>query len=263
MKSKKIEIFSISLNEIEIHILADMNPMQSEEDFLALKYSIEQIGQLEPVLMFKGKLVDGRNRLKALKELYAETQNEKFKYIKYKKLPTTLSKEELEEIIIAKETRRHKTPVQKAIQALNYYDAKEKMNENINMRKVGKIFGVSASQISKVLSLRKVAGEAVLQKLFNGGSIPIKKTKKDGTIYTVNSTSPDAIRKYYQGLINVVNDIETIDALELAYIQLKATEILDILSFDGISHYISIIEQNRDRFKTSYDEEKIKQYLNK
>ncbi len=264
-KDKKIkteDIFARNIYDIETHKLANMNPMQNDEDFLALKYSIEKIGQTDPILMFKGKLVDGRNRLKALKELYEDTEEEKYKIIKYKKLSTTLSNDELEELIIGKETRRHKSIVQKAIQSLNYYEAKKELKEDINMRESAKKFGVSVGQVSKVLSLKKVAGEAVVQILFNGGSIKIKKAKANGTIYEIKSTSPDAIRKYYEGLIAKNDSIyENMEAEEMAYIQLISTELLNDLSFDGANYLMKIIENSKDINKTSYNKEKIEDYI--
>jgi hypothetical protein len=267
-KDKKIrneEIFAKRIEEVEIHTMAEINPMQSKDDFVALKYSIEQIGQQEPVVMFKGKLVDGRNRLKAIKELYNEVaEEEKFKYrmVKYKKLPTTLSISELEEIIIGKETRRHKTSTQKAVQAMNYYIKKTEEGIDINMTKVGKIFGASQAQLSRAITCRKAAGELVIQRLFNGEKITISKSKKDGTIYKTQTDSLDAITKYYNA-INKSNALgrsseQTISSIELSYSQILATEIIDDMSYDGINYLINILESNKDTLKVNYNVTKMK-----
>lgn len=265
IKDKKVKtetIFATDVFTLNIHNLANMNPMQGNEDFLALKHSIAEIGQQDPIVLFKGKIVDGRNRQKALKELFNETKDSRYKFINYKKLPTTLSLDELEEIILGKETRRHKTPVQKAIQALNYYTAKSKLGENINMREPAKKFGVSTSAVSKILSLRKVAGEVVVQKLFTGDSVRISKSKKDGTIYSLDSKSPDAIRKHYENLLkDSKTKVDSLDPQEMAYIQLEVTRLLDVLSYDGLSYLSSTIVGKRDLSKTSYDKEVIEKEL--
>lgn len=267
-KDKKIkneEIFAKRIEEVEIHEVASINPMQNENDFIALKYSIEQIGQQDPVVMFKGKLVDGRNRLKAIKELYNEvSEEEKFKYrvVKYKKLPTTLSMLELEEIIIGKEVRRHKTSTQKAVQAMNYYIKKTKENIDINMTKVGKIFGTSQAQLSRAITCRKAAGELIIQRLFNGEKITIKKAKKDGTIYETQTDSLDAITKYYNAInrSNVLggSSEQTISPIELSYSQIIATELIEDMSYDGIRYLISILESRKDISKVNYNIEKMK-----
>ncbi len=268
-ESKKIkteDIFASSIYDLDIHNLANMNPMQEASDFLSLKYSIAEIGQQDPIVLFKGKVVDGRNRLAALKELHKETGNDKFALVKYKKLPTTLSMAELEQIVIGKETRRHKSPVIKAIQALNYFEAKDKLKDPISMTKAAKIFAVSQGQVSKVLALRKIAGDAVVQKLFTGGSITIHKAKADGTTYKVDSVSPDAIRRYYLSKLDGGDDtnsnpLDRIDAHEMAYAQLLITDIISTMSKDGVNYLANGIKNSIDLNKTSYDKKKVYKYL--
>ena len=81
--------------------------------------------------LLKTKLIDldlsvrALNCLKAadvesLGDLVQFNKNDLLKFRNFGKKSLT----ELEEIVISKETRRHKTPVQKAIQALNYYEIK-------------------------------------------------------------------------------------------------------------------------------------------
>ena len=261
-KQIKVEkIFASLIDNIVIHEIAKMNPLHSEEDFVALKYSIKQIGQQEPVILFKGKMIDGVNRLRALKELRAEASNEeryKYEKITYKNLAGTLSMEEVEAIVIGKETRRHKTPTQKAIQAMNYYIKKTSEQTNINMKEAGKIFGISSAQISRAIICRKFAGEAVVQHLFMGKKIPIKKAKRDGTIYETQSDSLDAISKYYRSLTEPQDTSEaTLDAIEMSYAQLKATELIDDLSGAGITYIVSILEKTKDASKLGCNKKKM------
>ena len=44
----------------------------NSDEFNALKQSIQRNGQSEPILLFQGKVVDGRHRLKACQELVIE-----------------------------------------------------------------------------------------------------------------------------------------------------------------------------------------------
>lgn len=53
----------------QFHALADAFPLITGEAFDELKRDIEKHGQLEPVVMFEGKILDGRNRWRAMQEL--------------------------------------------------------------------------------------------------------------------------------------------------------------------------------------------------
>lgn len=53
----------------QFHSLADAFPLITGEAFDELKKDIETHGQLEPVVMFEGKILDGRNRWRAMQEL--------------------------------------------------------------------------------------------------------------------------------------------------------------------------------------------------
>jgi len=146
------------------------------------------------------------------------------------------------------------TPVQRAIGALNHYEIEAKLGNKISMSEAAKTFASSKSAISKVLSLRKVAGDAVVQKLFSGDSIPIKKAKADGTVYSINSTSADAIRKYYEGMLLPTEGSRenAIDAIEMAWAQIAVTQLLDLMSYDGIGYLTTHLLNSRDMNKTSY-----------
>lgn len=54
---------------MQIHEVCNIFPMMGEDDFRALKEDIRAHGQSVPILTFKGKVIDGRNRLKACEEL--------------------------------------------------------------------------------------------------------------------------------------------------------------------------------------------------
>ncbi len=59
------------------HEAANLLPMLNEEDRAGLKESIERHGVLDPVVMFKGKILDGRNRMQICEELNAEGKRRK------------------------------------------------------------------------------------------------------------------------------------------------------------------------------------------
>lgn len=57
------------LHFIEIDPIADENPMMRQSEYNLLLNDIQKNGQKDPVLMFEGKIMDGRNRLKVAKYL--------------------------------------------------------------------------------------------------------------------------------------------------------------------------------------------------
>lgn len=57
---------------MRLHELADLFPQMSEGEYNALRDDISKRGQIEPILLYKGKVVDGRHRLRACQELGIE-----------------------------------------------------------------------------------------------------------------------------------------------------------------------------------------------
>lgn len=54
---------------VEVHPIANIFPMMSDEEFAGLKSDIEANGVRECVVLWNGKLIDGRNRMAAMLEL--------------------------------------------------------------------------------------------------------------------------------------------------------------------------------------------------
>ena len=57
---------------MRIHKAANVMPLMNEEEFSALKNGIKKDGQLTPIILFEGKILDGRHRYKACRELKIE-----------------------------------------------------------------------------------------------------------------------------------------------------------------------------------------------
>jgi molecular chaperone DnaK (HSP70) len=61
-----------TLGDLVAHELAALMPMIEGQEFLNLKADIKRNGIQEPIRLFQGKILDGRNRCKAAKELERE-----------------------------------------------------------------------------------------------------------------------------------------------------------------------------------------------
>jgi hypothetical protein len=55
--------------EIFFHEIADIFPMMTASEFAALKRDIQENGLLEPIELYEGKVIDGRNRYRACYEM--------------------------------------------------------------------------------------------------------------------------------------------------------------------------------------------------
>jgi len=62
----------MTATKYEIHPAAELFPMMSDVEFNGLKADIKQHGQRDDIMIWKGQLVDGRNRLRACDELGIE-----------------------------------------------------------------------------------------------------------------------------------------------------------------------------------------------
>lgn len=99
----------------EIHELAELIPPMTEQEFAELKAGIERKGYLpdEPVVVFEGKILDGRHRYKACREIGIEA-------------PTRLfggSEDDAKDYVISKNLdRRHLTTGQRSVAALRLLD---------------------------------------------------------------------------------------------------------------------------------------------
>lgn len=98
----------MSTMKYEIHQAAKRFPLMTDEEFQGLRQDIEDHGQREPIVVCKGKVLDGRNRLRACQELKIEPAVREWANGKEGDSPTAF-------VISANLHRRHLTPTQKAV----------------------------------------------------------------------------------------------------------------------------------------------------
>ena len=66
------------MTEYEAHPIADLFPMMSDEEIANQAEDIKKHGLLHPILLFEGKILDGRNRYKSCKRAGVEPRFETF-----------------------------------------------------------------------------------------------------------------------------------------------------------------------------------------
>lgn len=157
----------LKVDDIEIHELAHLTPVMTEARYKALKQSLKELGQKLPIIMYRGKCIDGRHRVKAFKELGIET-------IQAKNENSQMSIEDVKEVILnGYEQRRHQTPTQSAIMAYREWLAIKASGEKVSQGVLAEKHGVGLKQVGRVKQLDELAGKQIIELLFQGNKINI------------------------------------------------------------------------------------------
>jgi hypothetical protein len=172
----KQNLRTLDITELEVHELAHLTPTMTGIQFNSLKDSIREHGQELPVITYRSKVIDGRHRLKAMRELGLLT-------ILATSLDSQMSIEDIQEKILnIYENRRHQTPTQKAIMAYREYALSKKTGEKRDQGAIATRHGTTRNQLGKVKSLHECAGDEVIEFLFQGNKI------NTGTVTNPNNT---------------------------------------------------------------------------
>jgi len=157
-RSKMQKVIKLQPEKVEVHDVASLHRYMSEQEYLSLKTDIESNGQLVPVILYRGKLVDGRHRKLALIELGIHDMN-------CIELPHNITLQEVKEKVIGTEMRRTDNEAQKAIRALRWINEESDRSQQDAAIK----FGVNKATISRAKKLLDNIGEINIQKLYDNG----------------------------------------------------------------------------------------------
>jgi len=170
------------------HEFADLFPLMAPDEFVALKADIRAHGLRQPVMMFEGKVLDGRNRFRACQEVGEEIVHDEFH---------GTADEALAFVLSANLHRRHMTASQKAVVALDIEtleakraklrqgartDIPERFPEGLPSagearEKAAAAVGVNARYVSDAKALKEDAPE-LLEKV-RDGKLTIPKANKE------------------------------------------------------------------------------------
>lgn len=141
--------------------MAGLVPMALEVEQIALTEDIKQNGLREPIVLWRGEIVDGRCRQKAC---VAVGQS-----IHVKELDSNLSKEDVRGIVKSLNTRRNLTTTQKVISA-----CKQTLNPNhtLSIENTAKSWGISKRLLDNARYISKHRPE-IIEPLFGGESVAI------------------------------------------------------------------------------------------
>ena len=170
----------------EYHEIANIFPMMQDDEYERLKDDIAINGQLEPIVLYEGKVLDGRNRYKALCDIGLKTDFEEYQ-----------GDQPLSYVISKNLHRRHLTASQRAIMATDIkplleVEAKKRQGMNSNFAhdkeiipehakgqsrdQAGDLFGVSGRYVSEAENIKEKEPE--LAEKVRSGDMTIAEAKK-------------------------------------------------------------------------------------
>ena len=192
--------------KLEYHELSFLLPLMNEEDFDMLVEDIEAYGQIEPVTLFEGKILDGRNRYKACQKLGIEVKTKEWTPSKTSGLTP------IQYVISENIMRRHLNSAQRAEIGLLLLpevekEAEERYKETVGRPKKSKILKSSISD-EKLIS-RDIVGKKVK---VSGGVI--QKAKKIKKIAETNPKIAKEWEKAMEGESSVTAVYEKVKELE-------------------------------------------------
>lgn len=146
--------------ELVAHPFADAFPLIEGAEFDELVQSIKEGGLLQPIVVFNGLLLDGRNRYRAMRVLG-------FELTKSDVVEFSGSEDEAREFVRAGNiARRHLTPGQRAMAALTLD------GNRFSQRKLAETHGVSLATVQKAVVI-KTHGAAPLVKMVAEGAVGV------------------------------------------------------------------------------------------
>jgi hypothetical protein len=117
-KMRAVFATAFFMTELEPHPLAALFPPISEEELAELGRDIALHGQLEPIVLYQGKILDGVNRYRACRRMNRKPWTMEFDQAKAKRTP--------EELVVSSNLRRrHLTPAQRAAIAVEWAERVE------------------------------------------------------------------------------------------------------------------------------------------
>ena len=151
--------------QFEVHEYAALVPLANAVEQDALTKDIKNHGLREPIVLWRGKVVDGRCRLKACK-----TVGER---IRIKELDDELTDVEVKAFVKSVNTRRNLTVTQKIMSACRVSLDKD---NNLKLQELAESWGISFSILKNARFIAKNAPEYVVP-LFNGETVGIYDAK--------------------------------------------------------------------------------------
>jgi hypothetical protein len=255
------------------HTLADLFPLLEAEDQDKLKQDIKENGQVEPIILYQGEILDGRNRYLACQKLGIEPKTEEYagsdplKYVLSKNLHrrhlTTTQRSDIAAALVTmthggdrvSEQARNSTfaPVSQA-------QAAEALKVSVDsVKKAGKIRREAPPEIIKAVKDGKMSLSAATKTIpaKQKKAIPAKRktASEKGAAQEPGHMSDDIREQYEARLTNIKTTLAEME-LVTENAEQMSEELRQLLTdeLNGIKNHIATIVKilmNRDASKRS------------
>ena len=178
MKTKQLTLEQISA--LQFHPLANLFPLLEGAEFDELTKDIEEHGLKEPIVLYEGKILDGRNRYNAMRKLGLGTEGRAAWYplsffcSGYPYGSEAATKEEAIAYVVSKNImRRHLTNGQRAVIAKKLYDKMPKQSPGGDRKSFSE---KSENDLSEVTHTEQILPSAEEQKQKAAAMMKVSKT---------------------------------------------------------------------------------------
>lgn len=167
VNKKGFQLIEVDPMKLDIHELAANNPMMPEDQYVEFIKQFENgfDRNISHIILFKSKVVDGRHRCRACKELGIK--------VWARNLPGTMSSEEVEEFVEGTENRRHQTATQRAIGAFKYYQQRQLEGRPVTQELAATKKMSNRKNLARARKLADLIGMDMLNRLHNGEKLRI------------------------------------------------------------------------------------------
>ena len=145
------------------HKYAKLFPPMGAEEYEALKASIKEEGLNEPIALYKGKILDGRNRYRAIRELGIELGEDDTIQLPYNTEP-------LKYVMRVNLHRRQISTSQRAMVAIGIANLRpgQSADDGATQDDVSRMYGVSLRSIRQAARVKRDGIEEIGWLVFNG-----------------------------------------------------------------------------------------------
>ena len=154
---------TMKLSELSLHRITETHPKMNEDQYKAFKADIAENKQQLPVFVYRGKIVDGRHRYRALSELGVDE-------IKVIHLANNTTMAEIAGLADSTEFRRHQTPTQLAIRGYKLYKL-----GGLNQKESAAATGCSLANLKHIVSLESMGRVDLVDWLWSGGKVDVSR----------------------------------------------------------------------------------------
>ncbi|ELQ8318129.1 hypothetical protein R2571_007052 [Pseudomonas aeruginosa] len=147
---------------LEFHPFAQLFPLITGEEYSALKQNIAERGQQVPILLFDGKILDGRNRYNCCQELGIQAEYEDY-----------LGPDALEHVLSLNLYRRQLTVAQRALVAAEFSSLRRCTESSGTVKQLGvdeaaRLMAVSPRSVSSATKVVKDGARELVEGIRQG-----------------------------------------------------------------------------------------------